>query len=293
MVNLTAIILTKNEEKNIEKCINSLASITKRIVVVDSYSDDNTVNIARKKGADVFLNPFINYATQFNWALENTNINTEWILRIDADEEFTVELCDEINKKLPEMPDEVTGITINLRVVFMGKWLKHGGMYPWKLLRIFRNKVGRIENRNMDEHIKLSRGRVAAFKNDFIHHDFKNLEYWTHKHNWYSNREVKDYFEHLEMPDDSMQNKWAIKKRKVKNGIYYKIPKFTRAHLFFIYRYYIKLGFLDGKEGKIFHFLQAYWYRFLVDAKIYECEVTGRRYGEQGALSSIKSNMEK
>lgn len=290
MVDLTAIILTKNEEKNITKCISSIKSIAKRIVVIDSYSNDNTVKLAKAMGAEIFFNPFKNYATQFNWGLDNLNINTEWILRIDADEEFTEELCEEINCILPTIENEITGLTINLRVIFMGKWLKHGGMYPWKLLRIFRKKYGRIESRNMDEHVELSQGIISSLKNDFIHHDFKNLEYWTHKHNWYSNREVKDYFENLEMPDESMKNKWAMNKRIMKNGVYYKLPKFFRAHLFFIYRYYFKFGFLDGTEGKIFHFLQAYWYRFLIDAKIYECIITGNRYGEQGALENLNKN---
>lgn len=284
MVDLTAIILTKNEEKNIEKCIESITPIAKRIVVVDSFSDDRTVELAKKAGADVYQNPFINYATQFNWGLDNTDIKTKWVLRIDADEEFTPELCDEVNQKLPGMDENITGLTINLRVIFMGKWLKHGGMYPWKLLRIFSYKYGRLENRNMDEHVKLTQGETMNLKCDFIHKDFKNLEYWTKKHNWYSNREVKDYYERREMPDEEMKNGWAKRKRAMKNGVYYRLPMFFRAKLFYTYRYYFRLGFLDGKEGKIFHFLQAYWYRFLVDAKIYECEITGNRIGEQGDL---------
>lgn len=288
MADLTAIILTRNEEKNIKKCIDSIKSTAKRIVVVDSLSSDNTVEIAKNCGAEVFVNPFINYATQFNWGLDNAGIDTEWVLRIDADEEFTKELVQEINEKLDLLPSDITGMTIKLRNIFMGKWLKHGGMYPWKLLRLFRKSAGRIENRNMDEHIELSYGKIGAFENDFVHHDFKDLEYWIHKHNWYSNREVKDYFEHLELPPEQMQNKWAMRKRFFKNVIYYKLPKFMRAHLFFIYRYYFKLGFLDGKEGRIFCFLHAYWYRFLIDAKIYECEKTGKRYGDQGALSELK-----
>ena len=286
MVDLTAIILTKNEEKNIEKCIKSIRSVAKRIIVVDSYSDDDTIKIAANLVADIYQNPFINYATQFNWGLNHTGINTEWVLRIDADEEFTEELCNEINERLPNINENITGMTINLRIVFMGKWLRHGGMYPWKLLRIFRFKAGFLENRNMDEHVALKYGEVGQFKSDFIHHDFKDLNYWTHKHNWYSNREVKDYFEHHELPEQSMKNKWAMNKRKMKNGVYYRLPKFFRAHMFFIYRHYLKLGFLDGTEGKIFHFLQAYWYRFLVDAKIYECEKKGTKMKSQGDLKA-------
>ncbi|MFB3164795.1 glycosyltransferase family 2 protein [Neobacillus sp. 179-J 1A1 HS] len=284
MVDLTAIILSKNEEKNIEKCINSIQSIAKRIVVIDSFSNDATVALAKQVGADVYQNPFVNYATQFNWGLENTSIDTKWVLRIDADEEFTPELCDEINRSIPNLKDDVTGLTINLRVIFMGKWLKHGGMYPFKLLRIFQFGIGKLENRNMDEHVQLTQGEIVELKSDFLHHDFKDLEYWIKKHNWYSNREVMDYYSNRNLPEDNLKNGWAIKKRIMKNGLYYKLPMFVRAKLFYVYRYYIKRGFLDGKEGKIFHTLQAYWYRFLIDAKIYECEITGTRIGEQGDL---------
>lgn len=289
MSDLTAIILTKNEEKNIKKCINSIRKIAKRIVVIDSFSDDSTVNIAKELGVDVYQNKFINYATQFNWALENINIDTEWVLRIDADEEFTEELCNEINDKLDKLENRITGVTINLRIIFMGKWIKHGGMYPLKLLRIFRFKAGKLEDKNMDEHVKLRFGEVVNLKNDFIHHDYKNLEYWTKKHNWYSNREVMDYFDIKNKTNDAknikLNNVQAGKKRWYKNNLYYtKLPIFLRARLYYIYRYYLKLGFLDGKEGKIFHFLQAYWYRFLVDAKIYECEKYNIQIQEQGDL---------
>lgn len=293
MADLTAIILTKNEEKNIEKCIKSIKKIAKRIVVIDSYSEDQTVTIAKELGVDVYQNRFINYSNQFNWGLKNTNISTEWILRIDADEEFTEELSDEVNQKLDKLDKTITGATINLRILFMGKWLRHGGMYPLKLLRIFRFKVGRLEDKNMDEHVKLDYGKVVHFKNDFIHHDYKNLDYWIHKHNWYSNREVMDYYELKRKQNESINininNKQAGKKRWYKNNLYYKfIPKFMRAKLYFIFRYYLLLGFLDGEEGKIFHFMQGYWYRFLVDAKIYECEKFNIEIKTQGELKSSK-----
>lgn len=144
----------------------------------------------------------------------------------------------------------------------------------------------------MDEHMILSEGTTIEFKHDLIDNNQKDLEWWTTKHNWYSNREVLDHQMTLEkamdksLEQDGTSSEQAKMKRVVKNDGYYRLPKFFRAHLYFFYRYYIKLGFLDGPEGKIFHFLQAYWYRFLVDAKIYECEKKGIMMKEQGDLKA-------
>ena len=160
----------------------------------------------------------------------------------------------------------------------MGRWIKHGGRYPELLLRIFRTGKAMCEMKIMDEHMILSEGTTIEFRHDLKDNNQKDLEWWISKHNWYSNREVLDH--QMRLAGDSFVEKGcssnqAKMKRIVKDGGYYKLPKFIRAHLYFIYRYYIKLGFLDGPEGRIFHFLQAYWYRFLVDAKMFECEKKG------------------
>ena len=130
--------------------------------------------------------------------------------------------------------------------------------------------------KKMDEHTLID-GNVLCLENDLVHYDFKGLEPWIAKHNNYSDRECQDYFERLDDHTDQLQGRLVgnqrQRKRFLKNGVYYNLPKFWRAWLYYIYRYYIRLGFLDGKEGKIFCFLQAYWYRFLVDAKIYEAEL--------------------
>jgi hypothetical protein len=152
----------------------------------------------------------------------------------------------------------------------MGKSLRHGGIYPFKKLVVFKNGTAHIEIRNMDEHIALNCGRAIEMKNDCLHQDFKSLYAWIDKHNKYSDREVLDYLDRENAQAGSSLNRGARFKRFVKFKIYYKLPMGMRAHLYYWYRYYFKLGFLDGKEGKIFAFLQAYWYRFLVDAKIYE-----------------------
>ena len=301
MVDLTVVILTKNEEKNLRKCIESFCGIVKRFVIVDSFSTDGTEALCKQLDSelrangsqlDFYQNKWMDYATQLNWGLAQTNITTEWSMRFDSDEELTEELVNEIEQKLPDVKEPVNGIILRRRVYFMGRWIKHGGRYPELLLRIFRTGKAMCEQKLMDEHMILSEGTTTTFQYDLIDNNQKDLEWWTAKHNWYSNREVLDHqmtlanqqVETLESGGQSSGQ--ASMKRAVKNGGYYKLPKFWRAHIYFIYRYYIKLGFLDGPEGKIFHFLQAYWYRFLVDAKLYECEKKGITMKPQGDLKA-------
>ena len=301
MVDLTVVILTKNEEKNLRKCIESFCGIVKRFVIVDSFSTDGTEALCKQLDSelrangsqlDFYQNKWMDYATQLNWGLTQTNITTEWSMRFDSDEELTEELVNEIEQKLPDVKEPVNGIILRRRVYFMGRWIKHGGRYPELLLRIFRTGKAMCEQKLMDEHMILSEGTTTTFQYDLIDNNQKDLEWWTAKHNWYSNREVLDHqmtlanqqVETLESGGQSSGQ--ASMKRAVKNGGYYKLPKFLRAHIYFIYRYYIKLGFLDGPEGKIFHFLQAYWYRFLVDAKLYECEKKGITMKPQGDLKA-------
>ena len=170
----------------------------------------------------------------------------------------------------------------------MGRWLKHGGKYPERLLRIFRTGHGRSEMKMMDEHLIITDGTTVTFRHDFMDNNNKSLEWWIHKHNWYSNKEVLDYQKQKETAQPALKNSSASlqakSKRLIKHFGYYRLPKFFRAYLYFIYRYYFRLGFLDGTEGRIYTFLQAYWYRYLVDAKIFECEKKGKTMEEQKDL---------
>ena len=265
MLDITVVILTKNEEKNIEASIASAKRIAKRIVVVDSGSEDETVKIAESLGAEVCFHEWENYAKQFNWALDNCDIKTEWVFRLDADERITEKLAKEITDIFTNnLQVGVDGYKMRLNMYFMNKQLKHGGSNKLYFLRLFRNGVGRVENTNMDEHVVIN-GKVQKLKSRFVHYDYKGLDEWLKKHIWYSGREVLMYREkEYEALSDGSQ--------KRKRGFYYRLPLFLRAKFYYIYRYYLQLGFLDGKEGKIFCFLQAYWYRFLVDAKIYEAK---------------------
>lgn len=301
MLDLTVVILTKNEEKNIRKCIESFRGIAKRFVIVDSFSTDGTKKLCgeldkelRKTGSslDFYQNTWVDYATQLNWGLTQTNITTEWSMRMDADEELMEDLAEEIAEKLDSLKSPVNGVIIRRRLIFMGRWIKHGGRYPELLLRIFRTGKAVCEQKIMDEHMILLEGMTVEFKHDLVDNNQKDLEWWTAKHNWYSNREVLDHQMTLEHQiDESLEtggesSGQAAVKRKIKNKGYYKLPMFWRAHIYFVYRYYFKLGFLDGPEGRIFHFLQAYWYRFLVDAKMYECQKKGIQMKAQGDLKA-------
>lgn len=276
MLSLTTIILTKNEENNIEKCIRSLDGLAERIIVVDSFSDDNTKNLALSLNSDVYEHKFINHSNQFNWALKNCNITSEWIFRIDADEEMTGELVEEFKEKIPKITEGINGVFLRRRRYFMGRWIKHGDVYPEKVMRLFRTGTAESEDRTMDEHIVLKFGNTIEFESDFEDKDTKDLTFWINKHNWYSNKEsaefIKIYTEQIS--NNKLRGKilgnQCERRRWLKNKIYYKIPLFVRPIFYFIYRYFFKLGFLDGKEGLIYHVLQAFWYRFLVDSKIYE-----------------------
>lgn len=270
MADLTTIILTFDEEKNIANAINSVKNLSKRIVVVDSYSTDKTVEIAESLGAEVIQHPFENQAKQFIYAINNLTINTQWIMRLDADEMISNDAAREIEDIcLINQNTDINGIVVRFEVNFLGKKLRHGGIYPFRKMIVYKKDKGYMEDRAMDEHIVLKEGKSIELKHDSYHRDYKDLNAWIDKHNKYSSREVKDYFLNTNLENEKL-NKSAKIKRFIKFNIYYKLPLGTRAHLYYLYRYYFKMGFLDGKEGKIFAFMQAYWYRFLVDAKIFE-----------------------
>lgn len=272
MADITAIILTKNEEVNIGNCIQSIKPIVKRIIVVDSFSTDKTKKIASGLDAEVYEHEFINYSQQFAYGLHSFEIRTKWVLRIDADESLTKKSRNEIEKLCNEnVETDINGIVLRFEVSFMGKKLRHGGIYPFKKLSVFKYGIGEIENKEMDEHIILKYGKIIRAKEDSIHKDYKNLTTYISKHNEYSSREVNDYLNNKISEIDFNELSYYDRiKNIVKFKVYYCLPMGLRAYLYYFYRYYIRLGFLDGKEGKIFAFLQAYWYRFLVDAKIYE-----------------------
>lgn len=285
MVDLTAIILTKNEEKNIEECIRSIKDFAKKIVVIDSGSTDRTVELAKELGAEVRIHPFENYARQFNWGIDNSGIATKWILRLDADERFTTELCRELEVAMKVHDnDSVNGFILEAWLYFMGKCMKYGGSRKKKLM-VFKTGIGRIEDRKMDEHTILSEGTAIELKHKFLHYDFKDLTTYINKLNWYATREMQDYFEDVTSAKlFNGANSEISRTRKVKFGLYYKLPMFFRAWALFVYNYFIKGSFLNGKEGFIYTYMYSRFYRTLVDAKIYEQMKYNKPFEETGDL---------
>ena len=273
--NISILILTYNEELHIERCIRSLLPFAKEIFIVDSCSTDRTVEIAESLGAKVYQNNWVNYAVQYQWGLDNCPIETEWVMRMDADEYVLPELVDEINAKMSMLDDDVSGVYIKRRVHFMDRWIKHGSYYPIWLLRIWRYEKGRIEERWMDEHIKLSSGKTVQFENDLVDDNKNNLTWWTQKHNNYATREAVDIlnilygFKKYDEVEPDLLGTQEQRKRWLKLR-YAAMPLFLRPIIYFSWRYFFKLGLLDGKPGLVWHFLQGGWYRFLVDAKINE-----------------------
>lgn len=278
-VSLSAVILTFNEEIHIERALSSIRNFTNEIFVIDSFSTDRTVEIAKTFGATVLQNKFINQAKQFQWAMDNAPINDDWILRLDADEIIEPDLAAEIQSKIPNLPSDVVGINLKRKHIFMDRWVKHGGRYPLVMLRIWRNGHGRIENRWMDEHIVIWGGHTVTFSGGFADHNLNDLTFFTDKHNKYATREAIEILNQRlnfatrdkSVTAQSTSLQTAIK-FFIKEHIYNHIPFTISAPLYFLWRYFFQLGFLDGRSGLVYHFLQGYWYRFLVGSKVMELE---------------------
>lgn len=272
---IVAIVLTFNEALHLPRCLASLQGVVDAVLVVDSGSTDATVTLAQALGARVVHHPWVNYAAQFNWALTQLGGDTDWVLRIDADEYLKPELAAEIRNRLPTINASVDGIFLNRHMTFQRRIIRYGGIFPVRVLRLFRFGRGQCENRWMDEHIKIS-GQAAQFSGDLIDDSLQSLSWWTDKHNHYASREAVDLLnlEYGFMPKDSIASfrngSQAGLKRWLKEEVYARMPGGVRAFLYYFYRYVLRLGFLDGTAGASFHFLQGFWYRFLVDAKIHE-----------------------
>ncbi|WP_372745753.1 glycosyltransferase family 2 protein [Lutibacter sp.] len=272
---LTAFVLTYNEEQHLQRCLNSLKKVCSAIVVIDSFSTDSTLEIALAHGARIYQHAFENHATQINWGIKNAEIDTDWVIRVDADEYLSDELITTIHTKLPSIKKEVTGIRIKRLMYFFNKPLKKGGMYPIWHLKLWRNGMAQCEQRWMDERMKLASGETTTLEGDLIDHNLNNLTWWTQKHNSYATREAIDILDKIynfTNSDTVVGRFWgtAEERRRWLKQRYLKLPLFIRPILFWFVRYFLQGGFLEGKRGFIWNALQCGWYRFLVDAKIYE-----------------------
>ena len=277
-LDLSVIILTGNEELHIRRCLDRICDVAREVFVIDCYSKDKTVEIAREYPNVQVLQhewPKTKYAGQFNWALENAPVKTNWVLRLDADEYLLPETIAELGEKLDGLSESISGIVLKRRHIFLDKWMKRG-TYPVKLLRVFRYGKAICEQRLMDEHIQLLEGTSVEFDNDFCDHNLNNVSWFCHKHVDYAVREAVDLLDieydltgFAATDDNKNISSQAIEKRKKKHK-YATLPIFWRSFAYFFYRYVVKGACLEGKEGFLWSFFQGWWYRTLVDAKVYE-----------------------
>ena len=284
MTDITVIILTRDEALHIARAIGSVAGIATRVLVVDSGSVDGTVALAKAAGAEVLSHPWRNYASQFNWALDQIAGQGGWVLRLDADEVVTPDLAREIARGLPD----ADGVVVTRRIAFQGQLVRFGGVGAVPTLRLFRNGAGRCETRWMDEHIVVT-GPVVRLRGGLLDDNRKPVDWWLDKHIAYANREVVD----LMLADGAdpagvLRGKPAVV-RWLKTRIYRRLPAGWRAGGYFLYRYLLRGGVFDGPRARQFHVLQGFWYRYLVDAKL----AAVRRYmaetgaGPETAISAV------
>jgi len=280
---LTAIILTFNSAETIARVIHSCEDFVTRIVVVDSFSKDQTVSIARSLGCEVVQHGFENYSAQRNWSQEYVRSQgyvrsgpEDWLLHLDSDEVVSPELARSVSAAKAEDVGNVDGYLVRRLSFFLGTPIRHGHINPSWHLRLYRADRGCCEDRLYDQHF-LVPGPTRRLDGVLLDLQLVSLEQWTAAHNGWSTAEAREVARDQSHEasrgltlSGSLRGDIRMKKRWLKNNVWYRSPLFLRPLAFFLYSYFLRLGFLDGKNGLIYHFLQAFWFRFLVDAKIHE-----------------------
>jgi glycosyltransferase involved in cell wall biosynthesis len=271
-----AVILTFNEQRHIERCISSVGRIANSIYVIDSYSTDDTVAIARRLGAHVLQHTFRNHSEQLAWAIGAIQSDATWLIRVDADEILDDLLVRDLARNIRSAPKTITGFLLPRYVKFLGRIVSHGGFPQWQL-RVWRAGCAVIESRWMDEHFTLTSGEAPKVRGMLLDDNQNSLSWWIDKHNGYATREAIELlnlrYKFIDRgPAAGALTRDARLKRWVKETIYQRMPLGLRAFAYFIYRITLRLGVLDGPKGMVFHFFQGLWYRLLVDAKVDEIE---------------------
>jgi len=272
-----------NEEKNIRSTFENVSEKFEQIVVVDSGSLDKSLEIcAEFKDVEVFQSPKNGFSDKMNWALANVNFKCDWIFRLDADETITPKLFGLLEQMFSnnEIIHDSIGYYVLRKYYFMNKWIKFGTMYPVKTLRLWRKNKASCESRLLDEHM-LVEGKVSDVSAAIEDRNQLSLSQWVMKHMNYALLEKKvielSQNDFSQPTGDLLSDHQDKKRRWIKENIYYRMPLFFRAFIYYFYRYIIRFGFLDGKAGLVYHFLHGFWYRFMVDSLIYEEQIIKKR----------------
>lgn len=273
---ISVIVLTFNEEENIEDCLRSVCDWADETFVVDSGSTDATIEIARRYTRNILEHPFDNYSRQRTWAQGTLPLRNEWILQIDADERVSPELAGSIASLFASTQlASINGAMFSRRTVFMGRWIRHGGHYPVFHTRLYRKQHGRCEDRLYDQHFLVTEP-VVRLSGDLIDVLTAELDVWSMRHIRWAGAEAREMRRSNRERGDQVRSTLLAgpvpRRRWLRTVAFGRSPLFLRAFLYFFYRYVLRRGFLDGVEGLIFHFLHGCWYRFYVDAKIWEAE---------------------
>jgi len=271
------LILTYNEEIHLPRLLESVKELDAPLFILDSGSTDNTLNVAADHGATVLAHAFENHPKQWDFALKNFDIKTPWIICLDADQVVTPELKERLLNFRDEDHKDIDGIYFNRKNYFKGRWIRHGGYSPFYLLKMIRYGVGYSDlSENMD-HRFIVPGKTEVWKDGCILEENlkeNNIKFWIDKHNRYSDLVAAEEVERMlnlraQTVKPNFRGSPDERTARLKQ-LWWQLPRYTRPMLYFIYRMFFQLGILDGREGIIFHFLQAYWFRLIVDIKIDE-----------------------
>lgn len=265
---VTIVILTYNEEVNIARALTSVCGWAKDVLVLDSFSDDRTLEIAKSFPCRIFQNKFVDFSRQFSHAL-TLPIATEWVFILAADEVVPPDLREEISRTIAAKPAE-NGFFCRFRFIWLGKWIQRGYYGAW-VMRLFRWQKAKMESREVNEHflVETPHGHLQA---DVIHDDHKGVSDWIAKHNRYASAEARLL---CATSTDSQVSanlfgNQTERKRWIRHKVWNRLPPLIRPWFYFAHRYVFSGAFLEGKEAFSYHVLQALWFQTLIDVKYLE-----------------------
>lgn len=275
---VSVVILTYNEELNIERCLDSVANWAAEIFVVDSYSTDGTLDIVRNYGCKLYQHAYESHPAQWRWALENLPFSYEWVLALDADFSVTPELRNAISDIVKRNDANIQGYYVRHREIFRGRFIRHGTIYPRYWLRLFRREKVSVDEHDLVDLHFIVNGQVGRVEYDVVEDNRKEREFgfWVQKQLKFAQRQaIAELRRKSRTITDQIKPKlFGTPDQRIMwlKRIWFNLPLYVRPVLYFIYRYFFRLGFLDGKEGFLYHFSQAYLYRLFVDVRIEELE---------------------